>query len=139
MVDYYYCFGGHLEILISGRLHDICSSFVLIIINTVGVGVGVVDDDLVFGVVILLKCGIDTSILHPAFISIFIALWVVIARYITILMAILSYFTRFIMKRENAGSGDLGLEKEQILETYSAQLQKSTNSTGLIFGIYKNY
>ena len=37
----------------------------------------------------------DTSILHRAFILIFIALWVVITRYITILMPILSYFTRF--------------------------------------------
>ena len=68
---------------------------------------------------------IDTSILHHAFISLFIALWAVIIRYVTILMAILSYFTRFIMKWENAGSWDSGLEKEQILETYSAQLQKS--------------
>ena len=67
----------------------------------------------------------DTSILHHAFILIFIALWAVITHYVTILMAILSYFTRFIMKRENAGSWNSGLEKEQILETYSAQLQKS--------------
>ena len=37
----------------------------------------------------------DTSILHHAFISIFIALWAVITRYVTILMPILSYFTRF--------------------------------------------
>ena len=37
----------------------------------------------------------DTSILHHAFISIFIALWTVISLYVTILMAILSYFTRF--------------------------------------------
>ena len=47
---------------------------------------------------------IDTSILRHAFISIFIALWAVITHYISILMAILSYFTRFTMKRENAGS-----------------------------------
>ena len=38
---------------------------------------------------------IDTSILHHAFISIFIALWAVITHYVTILMPILSYFTRF--------------------------------------------
>ena len=38
---------------------------------------------------------LDTSILHHAFISIFIALWTIISLYITILMAILSYFTRF--------------------------------------------
>ena len=31
------------------------------------------------------------------------------------------------------------LEKEQTLETYSALLQKSWNSTKLIFGINKNY
>ena len=47
--------------------------------------------------------GCDTSILHHAFISIFIALWAVIKHYISILMAILSYFTRFTMKRGNAG------------------------------------
>ena len=55
----------------------------------------------------------DTSILHHAFISIFIALWDVISRYVTIHMAILSNFTRFNMKRENVGSKDSGLEKEQ--------------------------
>ena len=33
----------------------------------------------------------DTSILHHAFISIFIALWAVITHYVTILMPILSY------------------------------------------------
>ena len=43
------------------------------------------------------------------------------------------------MKRENAGSWNSGLEKEQILETYSAQLQKSWNSREVIFGIYKKY
>ena len=33
--------------------------------------------------------------LHHAFILIFIALWAIISLYVTILMAILSYFTRF--------------------------------------------
>ena len=37
----------------------------------------------------------DTSILHHDFISIFIALWVVITHYVPILMPFLSYFTRF--------------------------------------------
>ena len=83
--------------------------------------------------------GVDTSILHHAFISIFIALWAVITRYVTILMPILSYFYKVYMKRENAGSWNSGLEKEQILETYSAQLQKSWNSTKVIFGINKKY
>ena len=58
----------------------------------------------------------DTSILHHAFISIFIALWSVITRYVTILMAILSYFTRFVMKRENVGSWDSGWKKSKYWE-----------------------
>ena len=39
--------------------------------------------------------GVDTSILHHAFMLIFIALWAIITHYVTILMPILSYFTRF--------------------------------------------
>ena len=34
-------------------------------------------------------------------------------------------FYKVYIKRENASSWDSGLKKEQILETYSAQLQKS--------------
>ena len=41
------------------------------------------------------RLGSDTSILHHAFISIFIALWAVITHSVTILMPILSYFTSF--------------------------------------------
>ncbi len=39
--------------------------------------------------------GVDTSILHHAFMLIFIALWAVIALHGTILMPFLSYFIRF--------------------------------------------
>ena len=46
-------------------------------------------------------------------------------------------FYKDYIKRENAASWNSGLEKEQILETYSAQLQKSWNSTEVIFGINK--
>ena len=67
----------------------------------------------------------DTSILHHAFISIFIALWDIITHYVSILMAILSYFTRFTMKMGECRQLEFWLEQEQILETYSAQLQKS--------------
>src|SRR3954467_1929613 len=38
-------------------------------------------------------------------------------------------FYKVYIRRENTGSWNSGLEKEQILETYSAQLQKSLNST----------
>ena len=67
---------------------------------------------------------IDTSILHHAFISIFIALWAIITHYVNTYAYSLLFYKVYI-KRENAGSWDSGLEKEQILETYSAQLQKS--------------
>ena len=48
-------------------------------------------------------------------------------------------FYMVYMKRENAGSWNSRLEKEQILETYSAQLQKSWNFTEVISRIYKKY
>ena len=48
-------------------------------------------------------------------------------------------FYKVNMKRGNAGSWNSGLEKEQILETYSAQLQKSRDFTGASFRIYKKY
>ena len=57
--------------------------------------------------------GVDTSILHHAFISIFIALWAIITHYMSILMAILSYFTRFTMKRGNAGSWNFGWKRSK--------------------------
>ena len=53
------------------------------------------------------------SILHHAFISLFIALWAVITHYISILMVILSYFTRFTMKRGNAGSWNSGWKRSK--------------------------
>ena len=38
-------------------------------------------------------------------------------------------FYKVYMKRENAGNWNSGLEKEQILGTYTTQLQKSWNFT----------
>ena len=48
-------------------------------------------------------------------------------------------FYKVYIKRENTGSWNSGLEKEQILETYDAQLQKSWNSTEVIFENNKKY
>ena len=48
-------------------------------------------------------------------------------------------FYKVYIRRENAGSWNSGLEKEQILETYSAQLQKSLNSMKVFFGINNKY
>ena len=56
---------------------------------------------------------LDTSILHHAFISIFTSLWAFITHYISILMAILSYFTRFTMKRGNADSWNSGWKRSK--------------------------
>ena len=50
----------------------------------------------------------DTSILHHTFTSLFTALWAAITHYISILMTILYYFTRFTMKRGNADSWNSG-------------------------------
>ena len=54
-------------------------------------------------------------------------------------LCLFSLIYKVYMKRENADSWDSGLEKEQILETNSAQLQKSRNSTKVILGINKKY
>ena len=66
----------------------------------------------------------DTSILHHVFISIIIALWAVITHYVNTYAYSLLFY-KVYMKRGNAGSWNSGLEKEQILETYYAHLQKS--------------
>ena len=57
--------------------------------------------------------GVDTSILHHAFISIFIALWAVITHYVTILMPILSYFTRFTWRGRMPAAGILGWKRSK--------------------------
>lgn len=79
--------------------------------------------------------GVNTSILQHAFISILIALGAVITRYITILMPFLSYFIRFTWRGRMPSAGILDWKKEQILDTYSAQLQKSWNFTEINFKI----
>ena len=48
-------------------------------------------------------------------------------------------FYKVYKKREKAGSWNSGLEKDQTLETYSAQLQKPRNSIKHFFGKYKKY
>ena len=47
-------------------------------------------------------------------------------------------FYKVYMKRENAGSWNSGLEKEQILETYSAQLQSPETSREQVSEYIKN-
>ena len=77
--------------------------------------------------------GVDTSILHLAFKLIFIALW---GYYYTLYhntYAISLLLYKVYMKRENAGSWNSGLEKEQILETYSLHNPKSPETSWSLF------
>jgi hypothetical protein len=72
--------------------------------------------------------GVDTSILHHAFMLIFIALWAVITHYGTVLMPFLSYFTRFtwrgrmptagILDRKGANLRDLFCTTPKVLKIY---------------------
>ena len=57
--------------------------------------------------------GVDTSILHHAFTSIFIASWAVITHYVTILMPILSYLTRFTWRGGMPAAGILGWKRSK--------------------------
>ena len=54
-------------------------------------------------------------------------------------LCLFSLILQGLHKEGDAGSWDSGLEKEQILETYSAQLQKSWNFMEAISRIYKKY
>ena len=79
------------------------------------------------------------SILHHAFISIFIALWAVITHYISILMDILSYFTRFTMKRGNAGSWDSGWKRSKYWKPILHSSKSPITPRKLLLDLIRNY
>ena len=90
--------------------------------------------------------GVDTSILHHAFISIFIALWAFITRYVTILMpilsllmAIVSFFPRFTVKRGNAYSWYSGWKRSKHWKPILHCSKNPETPRNLFFGINKNY
>ena len=56
----------------------------------------------------------DTSILHHAYMLIFIALWAVIICFVTILMPFLSYFTRFTRRGRMPAAGILGWKRSKL-------------------------
>ena len=72
---------------------------------------------------------VDTSILHHAFISIFIALWAVTTHYSTILMTFLSYFTRFPQRGRIPVAG--------ILDWKGANLRDLFCTTPKVLKIYR--
>ena len=57
--------------------------------------------------------GVDTSILHQAFMLIFIALWTVIILCGTLLMPFLSYFARFIWRGRILAAGILDWKRSK--------------------------
>ena len=57
--------------------------------------------------------GVDTSILHYAFVFIFITLWAVVTHYITILMHFLSYFIRFTWRGRMPAAGILDWKRSK--------------------------
>ena len=82
------------------------------------------------------------ELIRPFCIMLYINIHCIMGCYYTLCHNTYAYsllFYKVYMKRENAGSWDSGLEKEQILETYSAQLQKTWNFTEFIYRIYKKY
>ena len=65
---------------------------------------------------------------YPPSCAIYINIYCIMGCYYTLCHNTYAYsllFYKVYIKRENGGSWNSGLEKEQILETYSAQLQKS--------------
>ena len=58
-------------------------------------------------------------------------------RYNTYAFSLLFY--KVYMKRENAGSWNSGPKKEQVWDTYFAQLEKPRKSMRNYFGFYKKY
>ena len=82
------------------------------------------------------------ELIRPFCIMLYIDVYCIMGCYYTLCHNTYAYsllFYKVYMKRGNAGSCNSGLEKEQILETYFAHLQKSGNSMKVIFGINKKY
>ena len=73
----------------------------------------------------VLKVPADTSILHHAFISIFIALWAITTHYISNTYGCYLLFYKVYHEEGECRQLEFWLEKEQTLETYSAQLQNT--------------
>ena len=78
------------------------------------------------------------SILHHAFISIFIALWAVITHYVTILMPILSYFTRFTSGGRMPAAGILGWKRSKYYKPILHNSKSSETPQKLFLEIIKN-
>ena len=81
--------------------------------------------------------GVDTSILHHAFISISIALWYVITYYGTILMPFLSYFTRFTWRGRMPVAGILAWNWSKFEIPILRNSKRPQNQWGFFSGIIK--
>ena len=82
--------------------------------------------------------GVDTSILHHAFILIFIALWAVITQYGTILMPFLSYFIRFTWRGRMPAAGILDWKRSKSVIPILHNSKSPENLRRIILEYIKN-
>ena len=80
--------------------------------------------------------GVDTSILHHAFMLIFIALWTVISHYGTILMPFLSYFTRFTWRGRMPVAGILDWKRSKSERPILHNSKSPETSRRIIFVLF---
>ena len=82
--------------------------------------------------------GVDTSILHHAFMLIFIALWTVIILCGTILMPFLSYFARFIWRGRIPAAGILDWKRSKSESSILRNSKCPENQRGIFWEYIKN-
>ena len=82
--------------------------------------------------------GVDTSILHHAFISIFVALWAIITHYVTILMPFLSYFARFTWRGRMPAARILAWKRSKFEIPILHNSKSRENQRGYILEFIKN-
>ena len=82
--------------------------------------------------------GVDTSILHHAFMLIFIALWTVIILGGTILMPFLSYFARFIWRGRIPAAGILDWKRSKSESSILRNSKCPQNQRGIFWEYIKN-
>ena len=82
--------------------------------------------------------GVDTSILHHAFMLIFIALWAVITLHGTILMPFLSYFARFTWRGRMPAAGILAWKWSKVEIPILRNSKRRKNQRGIFSRFIKN-
>ena len=82
--------------------------------------------------------GVDTSILHHAFMLIFITFWVVLTLHGTILMPFLSYFARFKWRGRMPAAGILAWKRSKFETPILHNSKSHENQHGFFWEYIKN-